>query len=223
MKKVPLGPLGETLMVNMKRFREAQRLSYVEISTQLDALGRPIPVIGLRRIEMGERRVDIDEVAALARVLGVPPLMLLLPVGQAATVELFAGEERPTWALAKWFIGDAAYPPSDVPPELDPLVGTPEDNQAWATNSTAVVFHRDHDRMVVNWRWAAGQTRVRGAAKEVVEKAAREVAETERALGELRQNMVRRGVTPPPLPDDLRHVDGVAKPQGQRGRRPSKS
>jgi transcriptional regulator with XRE-family HTH domain len=78
--KNALGPSGEMLMNNIKRIREGQRVTYVELSERLAALGRPIPVLGLRRIERGERRVDVDDLLALAKALNVSPVALLVPV-----------------------------------------------------------------------------------------------------------------------------------------------
>lgn len=78
-KKNPLGPTGERVRENIKRVREAKRLTYVELSDRLSEEGRPIPVLGLRRIERGERRVDADDLIALSVVLNVGPASLLLP------------------------------------------------------------------------------------------------------------------------------------------------
>jgi transcriptional regulator with XRE-family HTH domain len=76
-KKNPLGPTGEHVRANVARLRG--RMQYKELSERLGAVGRPIPPLGLRRIEAGERRVDADDLMALAVVLGVPPNSLLLP------------------------------------------------------------------------------------------------------------------------------------------------
>ena len=38
---------------------------------------RPIPPLGLSRVLRGERRIDVDEAAALAEILGVTPDVLL--------------------------------------------------------------------------------------------------------------------------------------------------
>jgi transcriptional regulator with XRE-family HTH domain len=77
--KTSLGPVGEALRQNVKRLREMKKLTYVELSAKLAEVGRPIPVLGLRRIERGERRVDVDDLAALAVVLSAPPVDLLVP------------------------------------------------------------------------------------------------------------------------------------------------
>lgn len=76
-KAIPMGPMGETLKGNIKRIREAQRLTYVALSERLAELGRPIPVLGLRRIERGERRVDVDDLNTLAAALKVTCAQLM--------------------------------------------------------------------------------------------------------------------------------------------------
>jgi transcriptional regulator with XRE-family HTH domain len=54
-------------------------MQYQELAERLEKVGRPIPVLGLRRIESEERRVDADDLVALAIVLGVSPVTLLMP------------------------------------------------------------------------------------------------------------------------------------------------
>jgi len=79
MRKNPLGPVGRYVVANLKRLRDERRLSYRELSDELTRLGRPIPTLGLSRIERGERRVDADDLVALALALRVNPSALLLP------------------------------------------------------------------------------------------------------------------------------------------------
>lgn len=66
-----LGPRAAQMVSTIRRLREAQRLTYAEMAKQLMALDQPIPTLGLSRIERGERRLDIDEIHAIATVLGV--------------------------------------------------------------------------------------------------------------------------------------------------------
>jgi transcriptional regulator with XRE-family HTH domain len=80
-------------------------MTYTEISAKLAELGQPIPTLGLTRIEKGERRVDIDEVVALAQVFGVPPIALMFPIGHAEETELLPGQRLDPWHAAKWFMG----------------------------------------------------------------------------------------------------------------------
>ena len=73
-KEISLGPTGETVRENVARYRKTAGLSFAELSRNLEAVGRPLAPLGLRRIEAGERRVDVDDLMALAVVLGVHPL-----------------------------------------------------------------------------------------------------------------------------------------------------
>ena len=75
----PQGPTAQTVRANIAEFREAAELTYAEISRRLDEAGRPIPPLGLRRIEAGERRVDVDDLTAIAVVLDVSPMRLCYP------------------------------------------------------------------------------------------------------------------------------------------------
>jgi transcriptional regulator with XRE-family HTH domain len=109
-QKTPLGPVSETLMRNIKRIREAKRLTYVELSERLTNIGRPIPVLGLRRIERGERRVDVDDLAALAVVLSAAPVDLLVP-GDADDGEPYGvtPEVATTAGTARGWIAGTAF------------------------------------------------------------------------------------------------------------------
>lgn len=80
-KKNPLGPTGEIVRRNVARLRGG--MQYKELAERLVEIGRPIPALGLRRIEAGERRVDADDLVALAVAFGVSPLTLLLPADGA--------------------------------------------------------------------------------------------------------------------------------------------
>lgn len=68
---------GMTVAANVKRLRGG--LSFPELSRRLSAIGRPLPVIALRRIEEGNRNVTVDDLMAFAIVFGVSPLTLLMP------------------------------------------------------------------------------------------------------------------------------------------------
>ncbi len=73
-----VGPAGEVLAANINRVRTSQRLGFAELSRSLSKIGRPIPELGLRRIERGERRVDVDDLLALSYVLKVAIVDLLI-------------------------------------------------------------------------------------------------------------------------------------------------
>ncbi len=78
-KKNPLGPTGERLRLAVARVREARGISKKELSDRVAALGRPIPPLGISRLEAGTRRIDADDLVALALALRVSVNALLLP------------------------------------------------------------------------------------------------------------------------------------------------
>lgn len=75
----PPGPAARNARCNIQRLREERRFSYAELSDRLTLAGHPIPGYMLGRLEAGERRIDVDDLVALAGVLGVTPDELLEP------------------------------------------------------------------------------------------------------------------------------------------------
>lgn len=71
------GPVGHNLIANLEYLRQVRGLSMRKLSAGLEGIGRPIPPLGLSRIVRGQRRVDVDELVALAEVLEVTPDVLL--------------------------------------------------------------------------------------------------------------------------------------------------
>jgi transcriptional regulator with XRE-family HTH domain len=125
-KRIDLGPIGVAVATNIERLRESQNLSYAELSRRLDALGRPIAPLGLTRIRERERRVDVDDLVALALALGVSPTTLLLPYSDASAEAGAAdgkarvtdgGEQYPLSQVWRWFVAES---PIDVPPSYPP-------------------------------------------------------------------------------------------------------
>lgn len=53
--------------------------SFARLSRELARTGRDIPSLGLSRIESGDRRVDVDDLTALAITFEVSPISLLMP------------------------------------------------------------------------------------------------------------------------------------------------
>lgn len=103
-----LGPVGEHAARVVRELREKRRLTFAELSRILTALGRPIPPLGLRRIEAGERRIDVDDLVALALALEVSPLRLLLPTEANALVasgETYSANRIWDWGIGKWPLG----------------------------------------------------------------------------------------------------------------------
>lgn len=76
--KIDIGPDGERVARNICAVRTAKGLTYKALSDMCTSLGRPIPPLGLRRVEAGERRIDIQDLITLSRALDIPAEKLLL-------------------------------------------------------------------------------------------------------------------------------------------------
>ncbi|CCC43388.1 helix-turn-helix domain-containing protein [Mycobacterium canetti] len=77
-KKLELGRTGRVVADNVFRLRDAAGLNYTELSNRLAKYERDIPPLAVRRIEEGNRRVDVDDLVGLALALDVSPSTLLM-------------------------------------------------------------------------------------------------------------------------------------------------
>ncbi|MFJ3617689.1 helix-turn-helix domain-containing protein [Streptomyces iakyrus] len=110
--RIELGPTGRTVAANVKRLRESRGLTLRALSAALKERGRPLSADAINKIENGDgneprgiRRVDVDDLMALAVALDVSPLALLLPHDARETTEItaagqVAGREAWTWGRA---------------------------------------------------------------------------------------------------------------------------
>ncbi|HZR53647.1 MAG TPA: helix-turn-helix transcriptional regulator [Streptosporangiaceae bacterium] len=108
------GPISIRTAENLRRIRLERGLSYAELARRLARIGHPILDTGLLKIEKGDRRVDVDDLVALALALGVTPNRLMLPdvdlpgaPAEAGLTEIVKG--RPSW-LWEWAQGER-HPP----------------------------------------------------------------------------------------------------------------
>jgi hypothetical protein len=62
------------------------------LSDATAAAGRPIPPLGISRIEALARRVDADDLVTLAAIFEVEPAILLAPITISTQVAITAAE-----------------------------------------------------------------------------------------------------------------------------------
>lgn len=80
-----VGPAGDIVRRNVRRLRTERRLTTERLAELLsEQRGRSIPASGISRLELGQRRVDVDDLSALAAALGVTPVQLLEPPTECA-------------------------------------------------------------------------------------------------------------------------------------------
>lgn len=101
-KRIDLDATGKVVAENVLRLRTAQNLGHTELARRLEAVGRALPVLGLRRIEAGERRVDVDDLMALATVFNVSPVELLAPPLETGLTEVTAKGSMHVEELRNW-------------------------------------------------------------------------------------------------------------------------
>src|SRR5438094_776269 len=85
-----IGPVGLQVGQRLKELRRARGYTLGDVEAKLAEIGRPVLLSALSKIEKGQRRVDVDDLVALARVLKVSPGSLLL-----ASPTESAGAEHP--------------------------------------------------------------------------------------------------------------------------------
>jgi transcriptional regulator with XRE-family HTH domain len=130
-KRVPLGPTGETVRANIVRLRDDKNLTYAELARRTEEAGRPIPVLGLRRIENGERRVDVDDLMALAVALDVSPVTLLMPESTTAADVVEVTGRPPETAAIAWDRLRALYLRPTVTADYQSFIAS---NPPWAVH-----------------------------------------------------------------------------------------
>lgn len=90
-----VGRSSHLLALNVRKLREAQRLSYRDLEAKLREYGKPILASGLLKLERGERRTDVEELTALAWVLGpMPPGRLLTTNPEGAFLPAAVAKEH---------------------------------------------------------------------------------------------------------------------------------
>lgn len=104
---IDFGPTGATAGRNVRRARNARGLSVYRLSELMTKAGRRINPDAISKLERGERRIDVDDLVALAIVLGVPLASLILPVEAEPTdmVEVTGGGMVPASQAWRWALG----------------------------------------------------------------------------------------------------------------------
>jgi transcriptional regulator with XRE-family HTH domain len=78
-RRVEIGLTGETVRANIKRLRREKDMTLRDLSDHMGRVVRPMAHNTISEIERGARRVDVDDLMALAEGLNVSPIALLMP------------------------------------------------------------------------------------------------------------------------------------------------
>lgn len=106
---------GTTVAANVATFRRDRGLSLAALSQRLAEItdDRRYPTSTLSEIERGRRRVDVDDLMALAAALHEPPSSLLMPRDPSELDEVVTSATRhpiQTWRLWDWLIAQRRRP-----------------------------------------------------------------------------------------------------------------
>lgn len=87
-RAIQIGETGESVAAAVAAHRQRRGWDQRHLAERVTACGRPMSASVLGKLESGTRRVDIDDLAALAAALDVPPARLLpaSPASEAADV-----------------------------------------------------------------------------------------------------------------------------------------
>ena len=95
------GPTGRAVVDNLARLRKGMTLN--QLSERTEEAGRKLSVSALSLIAKGKRRVDVDDLMALAVALDISPITLLMPETGSAEEEVSAtGLTREVAATNLW-------------------------------------------------------------------------------------------------------------------------
>ena len=101
----PPGHTNEHVAANLRRARQSIGVDLRELSARITNAGRKISPSALSKVETGDRRVDVDDLAALAYALETTPADLLIPPDGAAAPtgvpDQFVPEEIHAWMQGK--------------------------------------------------------------------------------------------------------------------------
>jgi transcriptional regulator with XRE-family HTH domain len=114
-----IGPTGRQVAANIRRLRALRGYTVRELARRLtDDHGRPITAGGVTRIEAGQRRVDADDLMALAVALSVNPTALLLPPTAEGDIEITGAGPLSAAQVWRWADGQWLLTWSTDPEEL---------------------------------------------------------------------------------------------------------
>lgn len=175
-------------------FRVRADLSAQELATRCAKLGLPsLSRVVIAKLENGHREaVSTAELKVLAAALGVPPVLLLFPLGRVQAVEVLPGRDAHPWDGIRWFTGEI--------PDLDG--GEPDGRE-----SPISLYSLHH---VFVSQWSQEQQAAAAALKAAMETGTPEAIRKARAqlegasyLPVIRKTMRALGHIPPDLPPEI--------------------
>ena len=192
----------------IQRHRKARKWSTRRLAEECTQLGIDTPRDVIVDLEIGRRaHISVAELLVIAAALGVPPVLLICPVGDTEEIEVLPGQSRPAFRAVQWLSGEGTFPdPGQGAGTV--IAATPQNcGPAWP-----LALYRAHDRAIeeearalthargMDERAAVAATDAEREAFAAAADAQRSVAEGFRDRGEqLREEAREQGIVPPGL------------------------
>ncbi|MBN1172709.1 MAG: helix-turn-helix domain-containing protein [Micromonosporaceae bacterium] len=194
--------------MSVRRHRSARGWTQPQLAERCQEAGLRWDRSIIANVEAGRRAsVSLQEVLTLAYVFGVPPLLLLFPVGRSSEIEILPGQSVNTWAAAKWFTGEGQFP-RGIGEQASEDAETEPDEDPREAEMAPIVLYRKHDSLMRQWILTA--LNAEHLRQAMPEKSA-DYFERASCIGNdltlVRSEIRRHGLRVPPLPADLRYVD----------------
>jgi transcriptional regulator with XRE-family HTH domain len=206
--------LTRVIAGEVRRYREWRKMSTQRLDERTAELGMRIPRSVLANLENGRRgTISAAEILVLAAALDVPPALLLFPVGRVELVDALPDLPLLPWQAFEWFTGERELGVVTRAGARVAITGP-------ADHSGQISMFREHELLQRAWRRAWWS--LQNAAKAAREAATDEQAQAQRAIaGNMteqlnaaeddlrmaRKRMREQGLIPPPLLDELAHID----------------
>lgn len=205
----------------VRRHRTRLKWSAERLAAECERVGMRIERSVLANLE-NQRRISIAvaEVIVLAKALGVPPAVLLYPVGDTESVEVLPGRTVPPWAALKWFAGSSPLNKSDLDaPELAPRNVDINEFKEYMAGTQQLERYRRYEKdanHLINLYYEIQEAPHRKPTKSGKNQPAtpEEIARLQESLetlgsylGYQRDEMRKRNMVLPELPEELHRFD----------------
>ncbi|MCC9311945.1 helix-turn-helix domain-containing protein [Kitasatospora sp. RB6PN24] len=188
----------------VRRFREERGMSAQDVAAACAKLGYPIARNVIANLENGRRSsVDVAEVLVLAKVLDVPPVALLVPLGEVGEIELLPGLMYSTGEALQWVCGEQPLdhePTNDLELRFDEIRYY---NQTVYGLQKTISSSEEYRRKVATARDAA----TREANVKLVNQFDEIIGDYSDELRARRGMMRKKGITPPALSSELAYLE----------------
>jgi len=191
--------MSRGIVEEVRRRRKALKLSAQQLSELCAKRGLEISRSSLADLETGRRTtLTVAELLVLAKVLGVPPVLLIAPVGHQEMVEVLPGQLVPSDSALEWITGEA-----DLADAGQGLAAVPQ------SPTSDIALYRAHATAEREWletRWKVRQLIDQGRRDEA-EMYLGSLDQAEAKLRHFRALIRERSLLLPILSPELTYID----------------